>query len=194
MKKTVVHTSIREEPDKRQTHFHANLQYLYWHSSKRYPKISKIRGSPAHHNIDSVIQFWLEYWRSRGVKFPAGLEPLHIKTLIAVESSFNPKAKVSRTSATGLMQILETALTSLEGVEVNNWQEVPDNHIKVSPKELEDPIINIAVGIRWLGHKFYLLRNHSRKGVKETLRDYHSRSIYGRRYADNIIRLYNRSK
>lgn len=37
---------------------------------------------------DELIQFWLEYWESQGVSFPEKLDPLLIKTLIAIESTF----------------------------------------------------------------------------------------------------------
>lgn len=193
-KTTRIDTHFIEKPDEMKMYFFENLQFLYWHNTKKYPRINAIKGFSGHHNLDSVIQFWLDYWRSKGVKFPEGLEPLHIKALIAAESSFNPKARARTTSATGLMQILESVLEHLKGVAVNNWREVPDNYIRVSLKDLEDPIVNIAVGIRWLGHKFYLLRKHSRKGVRETLRDYHSRDRHGRIYADKILRLYQLSR
>ena len=171
-----------------------NLQFSYWNNTKKYPKINAIKGFPAHHNLDDVIQFWLHYWRSKGVKFPTGLEPLHIKALIAAESSFNPKARTKTTSATGLMQVLKTALRSLKGVEKNNWREVRNNYIRVSSEELKELVVNIAVGIRWLGHKFYLLRNHSTKGIRETLRDYHSRNKAGEIHADKVLKLYRLSK
>lgn len=171
-----------------------NLQFYYWNDTKKYPKINAIKGFPGHHNLDGVIQFWLHYWRSKSIKFPTGLEPLHIKALIAVESSFNPKARARTSSATGLMQILKPATRYLKGVEVNNWREVRNNYIRISLKELEDPVVNIAVGIRWLGHKFYLLRNHSKKGVRETLRDYHSRDKDGEIHADKVLKLYHLSK
>lgn len=171
-----------------------NLQFYYWNNTNKYSKINAIKGFPGHHNLDSVIQFWLHYWHSKGVKFPTGLEPLHIKALIAAESSFNPKARTKTTSATGLMQVLKTALRSLKGIEKNNWREVRNNYIRVSSKELEDPVVNIAVGIRWLGHKFYLLRNHSKKGVRETIRDYHSRNKAGEIHADKVLKFYRLSK
>ena len=171
-----------------------NLLFYYWNSDKNFPKINAIKGFPGHHNLDNVIQFWLHYWRSKRVKFPEGLEPLHIKALIAAESSFNPKARARTSSATGLMQVLKTALMRLKGIEKNNWREVRNNYIRVSSKELEDPVVNIAVGIRWLGHKHYLLRNHSKKGVRETLRDYHSRNKAGEIHADKVLKLYRLSK
>ena len=175
-------------------HLFENLQFLYWHKTKKYPKINAIKGFPGHHNLDDVIQFWLHYWPSNRVNFPEGLQPLHIKALIAVESSFNPKAKARTTSATGLMQVLKTALRGLKGVENNNWREVRNNYIRVSSKELEDPVVNIAVGIRWLGHKFYLLRNHNKKGVRETIRDYHSRNKAGEVHADKVLHYYRISR
>lgn len=175
-------------------HLFENLLFLYWNDTKKYPKINAIKGFPGHHNLDGVIQFWLGYWRSQGVRYPKGLDPLHIKALIAAESSFNPKAKTKTTSATGLMQVLKTALGPLKGVELNNWREMRNNYIRVSLKELEDPVVNIAVGIRWLGHKFFLIRNHSNKGIRETIRDYHSRNKAGEIHADKVLNFYRLSK
>ena len=171
-----------------------NLQFYYWNNIKKYPKINAIKGFPGHHNLDSVIHFWLDYWRSNRVKFPAGLEPLHIKALIAVESSFNPKARAKTSSATGLTQVLKTGLRALRGEGTKTSREVRNNFIRVSSKELEDPVVSIAVGIRWLGHKFYLLINFQKKGVRETIRDYHSRNKEGEIYADKVLRLYRMSK
>lgn len=171
-----------------------NLQFYYWNNTKEYPKINAIKGFPNHHNLDGVIQFWLHYWRINRVSFPTGLDPLHIKALIAVESSFNPKARAKTSSATGLMQVLKTSLRHLRGVEKNNWREVSNNYIRVSSKELENPVVNIAVGIRWLGHKFYLRRNLSKKGIRITIRDYHSRTKAGEAHADKVLKLYHLSK
>lgn len=191
---TWVDTHLRKNRGKITMYLFENLQFLYWNNAKKYPKINAIKGFPGHHNLDGVIQFWLSYWRSRGVKFPQGLDPLHIKALIAAESSFNPKAKAKTSTATGLMQILSTSLQHLKGVRKNNWREVRDNYLRISRKELEDPVVNIAAGIRWLGHKYFLRRNLSKKGIRITIRDYHSRTKAGEAYADKILKLYRLSQ
>lgn len=171
-----------------------NLLYLYWNNnSASYPLINAVKDNednfPAHHNIDPVIHFWLNYWKSQGVTFPEALDPLHIKVIIAEESSFDQNATNSDSTATGLMQILETSLEALAG----ETGAVPDNYIKASLEELKDPVINVATGIRWLGHKHFLLRNRSDRGVRATIGAY----IGGRNanaYAERILAAYDLSK
>ena len=93
------------------------------------------------------------------------------------------------------MQVLKSSLRPLRGLKRKNWRELRDNYIRVSLKELEEPVINIATGsIRWLGHKYFLLRNHRHKGVQETIRDYHSRDKAGSAYAEKVLKLYHLSK
>jgi hypothetical protein len=36
---------------------------------------------PAHPELDQIIQFWLEYWKRQGLKFP-NIDPLLIKTFL----------------------------------------------------------------------------------------------------------------
>ena len=171
-----------------------NLLFLYWNNKSWYETINAVKGFPPYHEIDPIIQFWLDYWKQQGIKFPEGLTPLHIKVLIAVESSFKVTARTKTTSAVGLMQLLKGARNSIAGsIDVKN-NEVKDHHIYVTELQLEDPIINIAVGTRWLAHKFYLIRNHKDKSLKKTLKFYHSNDDAGERYAEKILELYNQSK
>lgn len=92
------------------------------------------------------------------------------------------------------MQVLKTAIVLLAGKRRNGWIEVRDNYIESNQKDLEDPVINIAVGIRWLGHKYFLLRNHKNVTQKEVIRDYHSRDKDGEAYAKKVLKYYNDSK
>src|SRR6266576_672592 len=66
-----------------------NLLYLFWHSKEKFPDLNAIKGFHANSEIDPVIQFWMSYWREQGLKFPEA-DPLIIKSIIAVESGFNP--------------------------------------------------------------------------------------------------------
>lgn len=192
--KTWVDVHIRKNRGRKTMYLSENLLYLFWKNKKKYHKLNKIKGFAGHHELDTVIQFWLEYWKKSGVKFPKGLRPLHIKALIAVESSFNPNAKAKTSTATGLMQILRTAIGPLTGKKRKGWREVRDNYISVTQKELLDPVVNIGAGIRWLGHKNYLLRNHKNVTEKEVVRDYHSRDKAGDEYAEKVLKYYNISK
>src|SRR5277367_6135724 len=47
-----------------------NLLYLFWHSKQNFPDLNTIKGFAANSEIDPVIQFWLNYWGERGLKFP----------------------------------------------------------------------------------------------------------------------------
>lgn len=191
---TWVDAHLRKNRGRKTMYLSENLLHLYWSSKKKYSHLKAIKPFSGYHELDSIIQFWLEYWKSKGVKFPKSLTPLHIKAMIAVESSFNPKAKAKTSTATGLMQVLKTALAPMAGKKRTGWREVRDNYISVTSKELENPIIGIAVGIRWLGHKNFLLRNHKNVNVKKVMRDYHSRDKAGEEYAEKVLKYYNSSE
>lgn len=163
-------------------------------NEKRYNKINGIKGFPGHHELDAIIQFWLDYWKENGVRFPTGLTPLHIKALIAVESSFCPKARPRTSSAVGLMQLLKGARSALRGTKNTRNNEVRNNYISVTEKQLEDPIVNIAVGVRWFAHKYYLMRNHKDKSLRTVIRNYHSKDKAGDEYAKKVLNLYKNSK
>ena len=191
---TWVDAHIRRNRGKKTMYLYENLLHLYWNNKKKYPKLNAIKGFPGYHELDPIIQFWLEYWKSKGVKFPKGLTPLHIKALIAVESSFRPNVSPKTSSAIGLMQLLKGVNSALRGTKNIRNNEVKDNYISVSRKQLEDPVVNIAVGTRWLAHKFFLMRNHKDKSLKTTIRNYHSRDEAGDKYADKVLNYYKTSK
>ena len=191
---TWVDTHIRKNHGKKLMYLAENLLFLYWSNKKTYETINAVKGFLPYHEIDPIIQFWLDYWREQGIEFPEGLTPLHIKVLIAIESSFNVIARPKTTSAVGFMQILRGARNSLAGtLDVKN-NEVKDHHIYVTELQLEDPIINIAFGTRWFAHKFYLMRNHKDKSLKKTLKFYYSNDDAGEKYAEKILNLYEQSK
>lgn len=192
--KTWVDAHIRRNRGKRSLYLSENLLFLYWNNEKKYPKLKAIKGYPGHHNLDPIIQFWLNYWKKQGVKFPQGFTPLHVKAIIAAESGFRPKIRAKTSTATGLMQVLKSSIGPLKGRKNKKWREVRNQYVSIAFKELKDPVINIAVGIRWLGHKYFLLRNHKNIGIKEMIRDYHSRDKAGGEYAEKVLGHYNSSK
>ncbi|MCK5882323.1 MAG: transglycosylase SLT domain-containing protein [Bacteriovoracaceae bacterium] len=157
-----VHRRKNRGKSKKITFYPENLLYLYWNSTKKYKKINVIKGFKPYHELDSVIQFWLDYWQSKFKKLPK-IDPLLIKSLIAQESSFNPKAdpNVSHSSAYGLMQIVDKTRIALTGKVKSS---VTQDYINTSRKDLEDPVINIAVGTRWLVVKYF--NAYRRKGIK----------------------------
>lgn len=191
---TWVDTHYRKNRGRKKIYLFENLLYIFWKNKSGYNKLNTVYGFTPHNELDTVIQFWLEYWKDEGLSFPDDLTPLHIKVLIALESSFNPDIVSRTSSATGLMQVLQTALNALRGSSNIKNNELKDNFVSVSIEQLKDPVINIAVGTRWLAHKYFLLRNHKNKTVKEVLRDYHSRDKTGEEYAEKILTLYSNSK
>jgi hypothetical protein len=74
---------------------------------REYPNLGKVKGYGEFPELDFVIQFWLNFWKEQGLKFPEDLDPFLIKAIIAVESRFIPavRTKISGSSATGLMQV-----------------------------------------------------------------------------------------
>lgn len=78
-----------------------NLLYIYWHGDQEYPALGRVKGYGEFSELDSVIQFWLGFWKEQELKFPEDLNPFLIKTIIAIESGFRPKV---RTKITGVPQ------------------------------------------------------------------------------------------
>ncbi len=192
--KTWVDTHLRKNRSKLIMHLEENLLFLYWNNSKKYQNIGKIKGYSAHNELDSIIQFWLDYLKQNGENFPDDLTALHVKTLIAIESSFNPNARPKTSSARGLMQILDPARNALKGTANVKNNEVRSNYIDVTAEQIEDPVVNIAVGTRWLAHKYFLLRNQKDKSLKQVLRNYYSKTPEGDEYAEKILDLYEKSR
>ncbi len=192
--KTWVDLHIRKNRGKKSIYLSENLLFLYWNNKKKNIAIlNSVKGFPPFHELDPIIQFWLDYWKEQGMKFPDNLTPLHVKVLIAVESSFNVSARSEKSSAVGLMQILKGVRSALRATADIKTNEVKDHYIDVSDDQLEDPVVNIAVGTRWLAHKFFLIRNHKDKSLKKTIKLYHSNDEVGEKYATKILKLYEQS-
>lgn len=111
-----VKAHIRKNRDKKIVLLPENILYLYWHGDQDCPRIGTIKGFAEFPELDSVICFWLNFWIEAGLPFPKDLDPLLIKTMIAVESSFKVKAdpKVKHSSAYGLMQITDKTRVDVE--------------------------------------------------------------------------------
>ncbi len=173
-----------------------NVYYLYWGSKDKYNRVGKIDGFLENSEIDAVIQFWLNYWQRQGLKFPAGLDPLLIKTVIAIESSFNPEArsKVKNSSAAGLMQITDETRSVLSGRLRKGYREIKSNYLELSKSDIQDPIVAVAAGTRWLAHKYSMIPKHAKKTLHNTIKNYHSWDSEGEIYAKTVEDLYQRSK
>lgn len=174
-----------------------NIHYLFWNSKKKYPVLERIESYPEGNDYDSLIQFWLDYWKSQGVKFPEDLDPLIIKALISVESSFNPKArsKDPKSTASGLMQVTDQSLRVLGGFpNKDKWIEMRKHLIHVHKVDKLDPVVNIALGIRLLAHKFSQTPKKYSKNARSALIGYHQWNKKGEAYADEVLSRYEKSK
>lgn len=196
--KYYVKAHIRKNRGKKVILLPENLLYLYWNGDHDYPSLGTVIGFDENPEFDHIIQFWLNFWKEQGLPFPKDLDSFLIKVIIAKESSFRAsiKTKISGSSATGLMQVLQTTLYRLEGIPKNNYVEVKNNFLKLKLSDLTDPVINVAAGIRWLSHKYYLLlaeRKAKPDDVYSMIKYYHSWDDDGEAYANEIFKMYNNS-
>jgi len=144
-----------------------------------------------------VIQFWLEYWKDQGLKFPAELDPLFVKTIIAIESTFDPnvKTKIKGSSATGLMQITDETRGVLSGrPDKTGYREMKSSYLEISNTDVRDPIVAIAAGTRWLAYKYSAIPKLAKKTLHNTIKNYHSWDNPGEAYAKSVESLYKKSK
>jgi len=174
-----------------------NIHYLFWNSKKKYPPLQPIEGYPLGDKYDSLIQFWLDYWKSEGVDFPDDLDPLIVKALISVESSFNPdaKSKDPKSTASGLMQVTDQMVRVLAGFpDQKGYIETRKNLIHIKYEDKLDPVVNIALGIRLLGHKFSQIPKGQLKNARNTLKMYHQWNKQGESYADEVLTRYRNAR
>ncbi len=116
------------------------------------PPSSNNLGYPNGNKFDALIRGWTKYWND--VLAPAEpLDPNLVKALIATESSFHPTestfAGKKAGRARGLMQVTDWSLEILR----DENGELKDHLINATQKDMFDPNINIAAGIRWLFRK-----------------------------------------
>jgi hypothetical protein len=151
-----------------------NILYLYWHGEHDSERLGRVLGYPEYPEFDSVIHFWLNFWKEMGLTLPKDFDPFLVKVIIAVESSFrikaDPRSRIS--SAYGIMQITNWTRNDLKGVRRKGKMSLQDHYLDLERKDLEDPVISIAAGVRWLAYK------HSSIPKKE-------RNLF------NVIRAYN---
>lgn len=193
--KYFVKAHIRKNRGKKVVLLPENLLYLYWHGDREYPNLGKIKGYAEFSELDSVIQFWLNFWKDEGLKFPKDLDPFLIKTIIAVESRFIPteRTKIPGSSATGLMQVTDTTRRDLNGKSEDSKYNVKDNFLDLEMTDLTDPVINIAAGIRWLSYKYTKPKTGAKKNLFNTLKGYYAWNDDGEAYAHKVLNLYNAS-
>lgn len=102
--------------------------------------------------FDDLIVGWTKYWNDI-FKPTELLEAELVKALIATESSFNIKVKDKDAGkagkARGILQVTDEAQKAMN----ESTSEINDYLVHVTRKELKDPNLNIAAGVRWLFHK-----------------------------------------
>ena len=173
-----------------------NLSYLFWNSKENYTSLEQIAGYPNGNDYDSLISFWLNYWKSQNVKFPEDLDPLLIKALISLESGFDPKAKSKdpKSTASGLMQITNQMVRVLGGFpNKQGYIEAQKNLVHVQYKDKQDPVVSIALGIRLLAHKYSQIPKGYQKDARNTLKMYHQWNRHGEDYADEVLSRYKKA-
>lgn len=174
-----------------------NIHYLFWNSKKTYGPLKQIENHKKGQEYDALIQFWLEYWKSEGVTFPKDLDPLMIKALISVESSFNPRAKSTdpKSTAAGLMQVTDQALRVLGGFpNKEKWIETRTHLIHVTKADKLDPVVSVALGIRLLAHKYSQIPERYPKNARSALVGYNQWNKKGEEYADEVLARYENAR
>ncbi len=174
-----------------------NIHYLYWKRETKFEGIGKVGNFPENAELDPVIHFWMDYWKKQGLEFPAGFDPLLVKTMVAVESAFNPKAKskVKGSSATGLMQLTNQTRRILSGrPDKKGYREIKSEYLEISRADAQDPITNIAAGIRWFSYKYSKIPKAAEKTLHNAIKNYHSWDEDGDSYAKQVESLYKDSK
>jgi hypothetical protein len=140
-----------DNPSKKDQIYSEELKTI---ATKYFPKL---KGAPAPDNLDfqnkgnlydELIRGWTQFWNDiLGAEDP--LDPNLVKALIATESGFNPNPKVGTSKARGLMQVLD----STQKILGNTNGELKDHLVHVDQKDMIDPSLNIAAGVRWLFRK-----------------------------------------
>lgn len=179
--------------------YKSNLNYIFdkYKNSFKYKELNRIKGYKQDKGqYDILIQFWLRYWKSEGL-ISENIDPLLVKSLIAVESSFRERVitKMPNSSATGLMQLLKTTMNILSR---KISKEVRISNIDLTQEEARDALANIAAGTRWLIFKITTSPNRKSKSKKERMysgvKYYHSWNDDGDTYARKVFQVYENSK
>jgi len=113
----------------------------------------KISDFESKEQFDTLISGWVAYWNDI-FKVNPPLHPNYVKTLIASESGFDPKAFNPRNAkkigaARGITQITELTQKQLSG----EVKDLKDHFVILDGDEVYDPNKNICAATRWLFRK-----------------------------------------
>ncbi|MGE3972943.1 MAG: transglycosylase SLT domain-containing protein [Bdellovibrionales bacterium] len=101
----------------------------------------------------------------------------------------------SNSTAAGLMQVTDQSLRVMGGFpNQEKWIEMRKHLIHVDKSDKLDPVTNIALGVRILGHKWSQIKNPKKRNVRQVVREYHSRDKGGDIYADKVLLFYEKSR
>lgn len=96
---------------------------------------------------NDLIAIWVDYFNKK-LTLKSPLDPNMIKALIASESTFQPE--ITNKKATGLTQVTTDTLKILQDLSGESKDFVFKD---IRRKDLKDPNVAIALGVRWLGYK-----------------------------------------
>lgn len=111
-----------------------------------YPAKGKIEFDKAD-KFDDYIAVWCDYF-NQNMNLNTKIDPDMVKALMASESSFNQLAK--NKNARGLTQITKDTLKILQDLKGESKDFVFKD---IKQKDLYDPNVSIALGVRWLVQK-----------------------------------------
>lgn len=195
-----VESHCRQNPKSKASFLYkSNLDYIFdeFKNRYKYEKLKSIKGYPQDKGqYDHLIQFWLHYWKAQRL-ISDDIDPLLVKAIIAVESSFRESiiTKMPNSTATGLMQLL---VSTMKVLAQKNGKEVRKANIDISQEEALEANTNIAAGTRWLIFKITTSPGRNLKLKKDRLfagvKYYHSWNQEGEEYAKKIFELYEKSQ
>ncbi len=140
------------------------IKEIYDQNSKaklKYPKSYNFRAANGT-KYDHLIAFWVEYWR-RTFGIDSNITSGFVKTLMMSESTFG-KSATTKThnrsgNAIGLLQITDY---TLKLIQVDS-SEMRDHRFKIKRDDLFDPVVNVAVAVRWLYRKREIAKYYLKK-------------------------------
>lgn len=172
-----------------------NLKYSFWNADlAKFKPLHGVSGYDSHHEIDALIQYWLEYWQLQNFSYPKDIDPLMIKSMIAVASSFDPNATSPDGKSVGLMLVPNEAAVDFSVQAQRGLQKTKQNEVTVTFDDLMDPVMNIAIGCRWASIKFNSIPDASEKTIYNMLKAYRRWHAEGDRFATKVISFYNKSR
>lgn len=102
---------------------------------------------PDEDKYDDYIAVWVDYFNKK-LNLKSPLDPDMVKALIASESTFKPD--VVNEKATGLTQVTTDTLKILQDLSGESKDFVFKD---IRKKDLKDPNVSVALGVRWLAYK-----------------------------------------